>query len=120
MAEEYAEVIRAFHLMWDAFPGMARLLNRRHTVVASNPVAQSMGFAPGVTCAKVAPPEIHRKCKMALALKTGKAQADCVIKGRIRGWQPVPGYPDLLVHFAIAVPPAEEGGAEKPEDDSGR
>ena len=101
---DHAEVIKAFHLMWDAFPGMARLIDRWHRVIAANPIAQSKGFVPDVLCAKVASPDIHKKCKMAVTLKTGEAHADRVIEDRIRGWQPVPDYPDLVVHFAIMIP----------------
>ena len=102
--DDFSDVIKAFHLMWDAFPGMARLIDKKHTVIAANPIAQSMGFMPNTICAKVASPEIHKKCKMAITLKTGEAHTDRVIEDRIRGWQPVPGYPDLVVHFAIMIP----------------
>ena len=105
--DDFSDVIKAFHLMWDAFPGMARLIDKRHTVIASNPIAQSKGFMPDVLCAKVASPDIHKKCKMAITLKTGMAHADRVIEDRIRGWQPVLGYPDLVVHFAIMIPDPE-------------
>ncbi len=105
---DYSEAIKAFHMMWDAFPGMARLIDKKHKVIAANPMAQSKGFMPNVLCAKIASPDIHKKCKMAITFKTGEAHADRVIEDRIRGWQPVPGYPDLVVHFAIMIPDSEE------------
>ena len=101
---EYAEVIGMFHRMWDGFPGLARLIDRNHHVIAANPVALEKGFAPGCVCAKVGAPEIHRQCKLTKLFQTGKAQTDNVIEDRIRGWMPVEGYPDLSVHFAVMIP----------------
>ena len=101
---EYAEVIGMFHRMWDGFPGLARLIDRNHHVIAANPVALEKGFAPGCVCAKVGAPEIHRQCKLTKLFQTGEAQTDNVIEDRIRGWMPVEGYPDLSVHFAVMIP----------------
>ena len=101
---EYAEVIGMFHRMWDGFPGLARLIDRNHHVIAANPVALEKGFAPGCVCAKVGAPEIHRQCKLTRLFQTGEAQTDNVIEDRIRGWMPVEGYPDLSVHFAVMIP----------------
>ncbi len=108
--EKYGEVIRAFRLMWENFPGMARIVDKGHRVIAANAAARAMGFEPGVLCSRVAPPQIHKKCRMAVTLKTGRAHTDRVIEDRIRGWQPVPGHPDLVVHFAIAIPEADPQG----------
>ena len=101
---EYAEVIGMFHRMWDGFPGLARLIDRNHHVIAANPVALEKGFAPGCVCAKVGAPEIHRQCKLTKLFQTGEAQTDNVIEDRIRGWMLVEGYPDLSVHFAVMIP----------------
>lgn len=101
---EYAEVIGMFHRMWDGFPGLARLIDRNHHVIAANPVALEKGFAPGSVCAKVGAPEIHRGCKLAEMFRTGEARTDRVIPDRVRGWMPVEGYPDLCVHFAVMIP----------------
>ena len=99
-----AELIAAFHLMWDNFPGLARLVNMRHVVLAANPLAQEKGFAPGTICAKVGSKEIHRGCKLATAFKTGQTVTDAVLGDRIRGWQPIAGRSDVLVHFALMLP----------------
>ena len=101
---EYAEVIGMFHRMWDGFPGLARLIDRNHHVIAANPVALEKGFAPGCVCAKVGAPEIHRGCKLSEMFRTGEARTDRVIPDRVRGWMPVEGYPDLCVHFAVMIP----------------
>ena len=101
---EYAEAAAMFHRMWDGFPGLARLIDRNHHVIAANPVALEKGFAPGCVCAKVGAPEIHRQCKLIKLFQTGEAQTDNVIEDRIRGWMPVEGYPDLSVHFAVMIP----------------
>ena len=104
VSAEYAEVIGMFHRMWDGFPGLARLIDRNHHVIAANPVALEKGFAPGCVCAKVGAPEIHRQCKLTRLFQAGEAQTDNVIEDRIRGWMPVEGYPDLSVHFAVMIP----------------
>lgn len=101
---EYAEVIGMFHRMWDGFPGLARLIDRNHHVIAANPVALEKGFAPGCVCAKVGAPEIHRGCKLSEMFRSGEARTDRVIPDRVRGWMPVEGYPDLSVHFAVMIP----------------
>ena len=37
----------SFHEMWDAFPGMARLINSKHEILAANDIAINKGFIPG-------------------------------------------------------------------------
>ena len=39
-------LIESFHEMWDAFPGMARLINSKHEILASNQNAQDKGYIP--------------------------------------------------------------------------
>lgn len=104
--QQYTAVIAAFHQMWDGFPGIARLIRRDHVILASNPAAAEKGFVPGAVCARVGAPETHRGCKMAKCFATGQAQTDRVLPDRIRGWLPVEGQPELLVHFAIFIPEA--------------
>lgn len=105
------ELIRSFHMMWDPFPGMARLISKKHMVLASNAAAQEKGFIPGAVCAKVGAPAIHRECKLMKALQTGEAQYDRRLPDRIRGWIPLKEYADTVVHFAIMIPeePEKEG-----------
>ena len=98
------QLIASFHAMWDEFPGMARLIDANHTVLAANPFAEERGFVAGATCAKVGYPSIHRACKLHRMFETGAAQTDNVIPDRIRGWLPVAGRPDTCVHFAVFIP----------------
>ena len=97
------ELVSMFHTMWDAFPGMARLIDDHHIVLATNPTAEKNGFIPGATCASIGDPSIHRGCKHAALFKTGEAQYDHVLPDRIRGWMPVIGRPGDCIHFAIAI-----------------
>lgn len=101
-----AELIEAFHLLWDNFPGMARLINDKHVVLASNPIAESKGFVTGANCAKVGDPAIHRGCKHSAMFRCKTAQTDIVLGDRIRGWVPVTGREDVCVHFALPIPKA--------------
>ena len=58
------ELIVAFHRTWDAFPGIARLIDRQHRILASNPMAEKAGFIVGAMCAKIGEPASHKGCKM--------------------------------------------------------
>ena len=106
--EQYEEVIDSFHQMWDGFPGIARLIDKNHCIIASNDLAIEKGFEIGNICAKVGLPETHKGCKMVKMFKTGQAQTDRVLNDRIRGWMTVAGYPELMVHFTMMIPENEE------------
>lgn len=99
-----AELIAAFHTLWDGFPGMARLIDSHHVVLASNQAAAKKGFTEGVTCVTVGDPSIHRMCKLNTMFKERTAQTDNVIEDRIRGWIPVKGREDVCIHFALPLP----------------
>ena len=98
------DVILAFHLMWDRFPGIARLINNRHVILASNKAAEEKGFTDGAVCARVGSPESHKGCMANLTLKTQTAQLDRKLEDRIRGWVPLEGHKDLFVHFTLPIP----------------
>ncbi len=102
--KNYEEIIGAFHQMWDGFPGIARLISKEHIIIAANPIAIEKGYLPGLTCATIGAKEMHRGCKFAKTFQTGQAQTDNVLSDRIRGWMPVQGYPELIVHFAVMIP----------------
>lgn len=40
---EKAEVIKAFHLMWDNYPESAMLVDKARNIVAANKIAPSTG-----------------------------------------------------------------------------
>ena len=94
----------SFHEMWDAFPGMARLISSKHEILAANDIAINKGLIPGSVCARVGKPESHKGCLLAKALKTGEGQFDCPNNHPVRGWLPVKGNEDVVVHFSIALP----------------
>ena len=96
-------LIASFHRTWDAFPGIARLIDRQHRILASNPMAEKAGFIVGAMCAKIGEPASHRGCKMGKMFETGKSQTDQVLPGRIRGWFPVEGFPDFCIHFGLPI-----------------
>jgi len=105
--EKYDELIKAFHLTWDAFPGTARLIDKCSRVLAVNRAGGKAGFAPGQICAQIPSPENHRGCKKALTLATRSAQVDRPSPKKIRAWVPVEGYPEVVVHFSVAIPEME-------------
>lgn len=97
------QLIAQFHEMWDAFPGMARLISARHEILAVNDIALRRGFEPGLTCAKVGSPEMHRGCLLAKALETGEGCFDMPNEHLIRGWSPVQGVEGVVVHFSLSI-----------------
>ena len=105
MAEQLtrAELIEQFHRMWDAFPGNARLVTKDHEVIAANEIARKAGFVEGCICKDVGMAASHAGCKKLLALETGKTQTQ-LCGARIKGWMPVEGHPDLVLHFGILIP----------------
>ena len=110
MAEtpDYTEAIRAFHMMWDSFPGMARLVNKKHTIIAANAEAVAMGYTPGIVCATVKNPEMHRGCQLWAVLGDAEAKLDTETPGMLRGWLPVQDYPDLCINFMLRREPSQE------------
>lgn len=104
---ENDKIILAFHQMWDGFPGIARLINKKHIVLASNKTAEEKGFTEGSVCTRVGAPELHKGCMANLTLKTHTARLDRKLGDRIRGWIPLEGYDDLFVHFTLPIPEKE-------------
>ena len=104
MEKKYGELIQAFKTTWDAFPGAARLIDKGNVTIACNKFAEANGLEAGQICAKIGAPESHKGCLKAVAIKTGEAKVDRPIEGIIRAWVPVEGYPDIVVHFALALP----------------
>ena len=98
------QLIEAFHQTWDAFPGVTRLIGKGDLVLASNKAAEAAGLTAGQICARMGAPESHRGCRKALALRTQTSQIDRPAEGKIRGWIPVAGYPEVVVHFSLALP----------------
>ncbi len=106
--EKYDELIRAFHLTWDAFPGIARLIGKENHVLAVNQAAEAAGLTDGQICANIGAPESHKGCRKALALSTRTAQVDRPIPGKVRAWIPIDGYPEVVVHFSVMLPECEQ------------
>ena len=102
--QDYTDLVRAFHLTWDSFPGAARIIDSFNRNIAVNKFAAASGMKAGEICALRPSPEQHRGCLKRKALLTGAPQFDRTFTGKIRGWLPLEGYPDAVVHFSIAVP----------------
>lgn len=104
MLKTEEELIEAFHMLWDNFPGPVRLINRNHMVVAANPLAMEKGFVVGCCCARVGEPSSHKGCKAADMIKTGCAKQDRPDSDRIRGWIPLLDHTELYVHYTMMIP----------------
>lgn len=101
------KMIEMFHMMWDGFPGLARLIDKKHMILAANQTAIAAGFEPGLCCAKVSTAENHRGCLAGQLLQTGIGQTDRRTENKIRGWIPVKGREDLFVHYTLVLPEVE-------------
>lgn len=104
MDEVAEEVLDWFHAYWEAFPGMARLIDGRHRILAANRPAQERGFLVGERCVTVGPPETHKGCLMRAMLETGQGQTQRMGPDKIRGWVPVDGHEGLFVHYTLELP----------------
>lgn len=95
-------LLEAFELMWGQYPGPASLVHRSKTIIAANAACQRGGRIPGMRCSTWPSPDNHRGCKANRTLDEQKAFHKEVRKetGVFRVyWLPVPGYPDLYIHF---------------------
>lgn len=106
--EKYEELIQAFKMTWDSFPGAARLIDKGNVTIAVNRFASEHGLEPGQICAKIGTPESHRGCMKSIALKEKTAKIDRPAEGKIRGWLPIEDYPDVVVHFSVGIPDVNE------------
>ena len=102
------EVLKAFHLMWDAFPSQALLVTRDRTVVACNQAATKRGFQPGMKCFQLSADRIHKHCLANPALEEGAGQQTVVyspVTKKVNNsiWLPLAGEPNLFVHTVIDI-----------------
>ena len=104
---EHTAMLESFHQMWDGFPGLARLIDKDHRILAVNAPAEEKGFLPGMFCSAVKTKENHKNCKLAQVIDSGKAMVDQPSPGKARGWMPVQGHPDVVVHFTLVMPEAD-------------
>ena len=95
------EIVRAFHMMWDNYPEMVRLIDRRFNVIAGNPLYLKMGGQEGIKC-NTGDPSFHRGCQAMAALKAGETRTTKAEVGGITWesfWIPVAGEEDYYIHF---------------------
>lgn len=101
---ENAEIIKAFHLMWDNYPESAMLVDKQRNIIAANKIAPSTGRIVGQKCVLVEPLEQHKGCKAGEAWSKGVAsyrKKTGKLGDVISFWVPIDGYPDYLVHFSV-------------------
>ena len=95
------DLVRAFHMMWDNYPEMVRLIDRRFNVIAGNPAYFQMGGQIDVKC-NTGDPAFHKGCQAMNALKTQETKT---LRSEVEGitweayWVPVSGASDYYVHF---------------------
>ena len=101
-------VIEAFHLMWDNFPSPTSLTHKNREVVAINKAWLKQGdLKPGMNCAKLYTPDMHRNCLANKAMASREAAfviAESDGLERIKFWLPLDGYPEYFIHFSVGSP----------------
>ncbi len=107
-SQNYTELVQAFHQTWDTFPGVSRLIDRNDLTIAVDQFAAEHGMEAGQICAKMGAPESHSGCLKHTAMSTGSAQIDRPAANKIRGWLPVDRYPEVVIHFSLALPETNE------------
>lgn len=106
-AQKHPDVIKAFHLMWDGYPGVATLVHKSREIIAANPTAASIGRKPGEICIKLGKPEEHAGCLAGECLREQKGKSIKKLVGsseRVLLWVPLEGYPEYYLHFSVVVP----------------
>lgn len=102
-------VLEAFGKMWGLYPAPVMLIHASREVLAVNACAEDLGITPGILCHSLYPSD--KPCPGCLAnkaLKTGAAvrkTAKDKRSGRFLDgyWIPVPGEPDIYVHFGSDI-----------------
>ncbi|BCR06474.1 hypothetical protein DESUT3_35430 [Desulfuromonas versatilis] len=99
---------RHFHLFWDNFPAPVLLLHKDRTILARNQAAEAAGMVPGTRCSDRGGAEVHRGCLAVQALREQSAKRSVEYIEQLgvvmdSYWIPLPGHPDLYVHFGIDI-----------------
>ncbi len=93
------ELVRAFHLMWDNYPEMVRLIDRKFNIIAGNTAFYKVGGQDGVKC-NTGDPAFHKGCQAMSALKTQETKTK---SSEVEGvtWETywIPVSDDYYVHF---------------------
>lgn len=99
-----AEIIRAFHAMWDNFPEPVTITQRSRDIIAVNKAAETYGVKPGIKCSSIGKPEDHRGCLCNKAIDTNRGIGVSYDGqfGRTYGfWIPVAERPEWIIHFSV-------------------
>lgn len=102
--ETAPDLVRAFHLMWDHFPGPCSLIHKSKKVIAVNPACKTIGREVGMFCVNTGNPENHKGCLSGKALAEHKAQRRQVAYDGVQRavfWLPVDGHDDYYLHFSV-------------------
>lgn len=100
---EKAEVIKAFHLMWDNYPESAMLIDKSVILllpIKSHPVQDAQRATSVLQLSR------QNSTRAAGQKKRGRMVKPVIVKvGKLGDvvsfWIPVDGYPDYLVHFSV-------------------
>jgi hypothetical protein len=102
------DILKAFHLMWDAFPSSAMLVMRNRTIQACNQAATDKGLAVGMKCFQLTSDKVHNFCRANAALDNGVAEQSVGYRAASKKvnnsyWLPIAGEKDLFVHVTIDI-----------------
>ena len=102
------DILKAFHLMWDAFPSSALLVTRNRTIQACNQAAIEKGLAVGMKCFQLSSDGVHNFCRANATLDNGVAEQSVGYRPGSKKvnnsyWLPIAGEKDLFVHVTIDI-----------------
>lgn len=101
-----AKIVEAFHLMWGNFPEPVMLVHKTREILAVNEACRSAGGTPGIKCSQIGSPDRHKGCLANQAIASQQAaysQNEVDGKTIIGYWIPIPGHPDIYVHFGVGT-----------------
>jgi hypothetical protein len=102
------EILKAFDLMWDAFPSSVLLVRRNRTIAACNQAAIKKGLAAGMKCFQLSNDGVHDFCRANAPLDNGVAEQEVGYRPASKKvnnsyWLPIAGEKDLFVHVTIDI-----------------
>jgi len=103
------DLIKAFHMMWDAFPFVVILLKKDRSIIAVNKLARDLGIQPGMKCYELTGlNESHKTCLANAALAEGITKRSVAYFEPFKQvldtyWIPVSGEKDIYIHFNIDI-----------------
>ncbi len=103
------EIIEAFLLNWNKFPFPVLLIDKRHTIRATNKAGEAIGVRQDRKCYELSgDAKPHKGCKAGLCLSRKTCERDVVYMAATSQlldtyWFPLDGADGLYIHFGADI-----------------